>query len=336
LIAQKLIVPTLFLVPGKDLLHQTYERFCKRLGFSCSDKEVGRIGDGKWQPGTWITIATVASLYHNRAKAKTQEFLDKIDLMFIDECHKAASDSWYEVARMCNAWYRYGLSGTPLKRTDGADIKLVGVTGPIVVEIRNKFLIERGVSVPVEIEFLDVKKPTGIHPKTPYQDVYKACIVDNVYRNKQFVQRIHHHVDQGRQGIALVKEIDHGVTIDKMLWSMPKTSFTTHQFIHGKESSEIRQTALKNFAKGDLKVLIATKILGEGIDLPSIDFIAKVGGGKSSIETLQHVGRGMRKGGQGKLIVIDSVDYTHRYLTEHSLQRLEDYRGEDCFTIRKV
>lgn len=333
LVAACLRVPTLFLVPGKELLYQTQRRFATRFGLS--ENEVGIIGDGIWRPNQWVTVAIVASIYEalKAGKEKAIKLLDKIELVFADECHRAASDSWYEVLRACNAFFRFGMSGTPLKRSDGADLKLVAATGPVVFEIRNKFLIERGISSEAEIRLVPIRQPDNIPKKTPYVDVYRLGVTENLHRNRTICTLADQLVKEGKRVIILVREIGHGHQLDKRLWSFKTQSFLTHQFISGQEPSVVRQKAIKDFEKGEIQILIATTILDEGVDIPCIDALILAGGGKSTIKTLQRVGRGLRKGSTGKLIVIDTVDFQHRYLLDHSFQRISDYRAEDCFTI---
>lgn len=247
----------------------------------------------------------------------------------VHNCHHAASDSWYKVLRACGAFYRFGLSGTPLKRSDGADLRLIGVTGDVIYEIRNKYLIERGISNNVEIQFLKVTEPKGIPKGTPWDDVYKLGIVENTHRHTELCRRVAEFVAQGKQCVMMVKELEHGRQLSAHL-----DSSITHKFINGKESSDVRRNAIKDYVNGDLQVLIVTSILDQGVDIPNIDVLVPAGGGKSSIKTLQRVGRGIRRGGSSDcLIVLETADLTHRYLTEHSLQRMKDYKEEECFAI---
>jgi len=334
LIAQCLRLPTLLLTPGKELIYQTADRFMQRLGLT--NKEVGIIGDGRWQEGDWITIASVPSLHKNIKTAKCKKLLDRTQLLIADECHSVGANTWFEVMRACNAYFRFGMSGTPLHRTDGADLRLLSVTGPVITQIRNKFLIDRGISSEVEIKILKVKKPGNIHPKTPYNDAYDVGIVENIWRNAAICRVINHYAEQGLQSVVLVKRIDHGKDIDKRLWNTPHKSFLTHQFICGQEPTPVRQKAIKDFSSGDLRTLIATTILDQGVDMPSINVLILAGGGESSIKTLQRVGRGIRKGTTGKLVVVDFADFQNVHLLRHSLQRLKDYRDEECFDMQEV
>ncbi len=334
LITACLRIPTLFCVPGKELLYQTRKRFATRLDMR--EEEIGIIGDGQFRPQPWITVSTVASLYQKltRKHEPTWDLLTSTELLFLDECHKTGSDSWYNVAKACDAFFRFGLSGTPLKRTDGADMRLLAVTGPVLVEMRNKQLIERGISSEVEILMVPVRKP--VIPKgVRYNDAYKEGVTKNVHRNHAIATMANQFTEESKGVVILVKEIPHGWELDKRLKEFAQKSYLTHKFINGTMHMGIRRQALYDFEKGDLQVLIATSILDEGVDIPNIDVLIMAGGGKSSIKTLQRLGRGIRLGGTGKLTVVDFADFHNHYLLEHSLQRLRDYKDEDCFDIKQ-
>jgi superfamily II DNA or RNA helicase len=334
LVIKMLRLPTLFMVPNLELLRQTSKMFRAYLGLQPNDsRDVGVVGDGAWNPGRWVTVATVDTLYARIGKDECRNFLKSVKVVFADECHHVASDSWYQVMRFCDAYYRFGLSGTPLKRSDGADLRLIGVTGPVAHTVRNKELIDRGISVQPTIQVHKITKPV-IAKRTKWQEVYQLGIVENTWRNTKLCLLTAELVNQGLSVLMLVKEIKHGEILDAKLWQSPQQGFIPHQFINGQETSEVRQKALDDFRKGELKVIIATSILDEGVDIPNIDALVLAGGGKSSIRTLQRVGRGLRKGGNvDHLTVIDTADFTHPYLTRHSMKRLHDYRAEECFKI---
>jgi len=334
LVIKTLKLPTLFMVPSLDLLHQTRKVFMQRLDLSLDG--VGICGDGKWQPGKWITVATVDTLRARLEQEECQRLLHNVDVMFIDECHHTGSDTWYEVVSHCSAFYRFGLSGTPLKRTDGADLRLVAATGRVAYEIRNKELIERGISVRPHIHWLKIRDPR-IAEGAKYPEAHQLGIVENVFRNMTLCRKAAEFVSQGLSVLILVDELKHGRILDERLWSFRKSEFIPHQFISGEEPSEVRSKAFEEFKQGVIKVLIATSIMNEGIDMPNIDVLILAAGGKSSIRTLQRIGRGLRRGGNiDRLYVVDFVDFQHKYLLKHSLQRLTDYKAEECFEIESI
>lgn len=324
-------IPTLFIVPNRTLLYQTQKVMAERLSLKLED--VGLIGDGHWEPGKWITISTADTLHSRLDTPTCRDFLDTIQMVFCDEAHHVGSDSWYLVMRACNAFYRFGMSGTPLKRSDGADLRLIGVTGPLIFEVKNKELVERKISVQPVIHFLKITEPS-LPTRMPYREVHKLGIVENPYRNNEICKAVAEFVEQGFSALIVVDEIMHGEILDKRLWTFKQRSFIPHQFINGREEMEVIHKALDDFRRGDLKVLIATSILNEGLDMPNIDVLALAGGGKAAITLLQRIGRGLRKGGNtDKLHIIDTADFQHKYLLRHSLQRMKEYKEQDCFEI---
>lgn len=326
-IMQYLDLKTLFLVPSAELMYQSRKRFMKRLNLT--DKEVGVIGDGEWDPGSKITVAIVDTL-ESRLKTKTCiEFMNTIDVLFLDECHGAGSDTYYTVATLCPAYYRFGLSATPLDRTDGADLRLLATCGDIFYEISNKTLVDLGVSARADIIFDKITEPV-IPKKTAYATVYKTAQVENPLLIEKIVEWTKEFVALDLQVLIMVEEISHGNLIDDALWNSTGGVFIPHQFIHGSESTDVRAKAIEDFDSRNLPVLICSRILDQGVDTNAIDALILAGSRKSKIKTMQRLGRGLR--GE-RLIVIEFANYCHKYLIEHSLKRLKDYVKEGCFPV---
>lgn len=326
-ITQYLGLPTLFLVTTVELLYQAQSRFMKRLGLT--EDEVGIIGDDHWSPGSWITIATVATLERRLDTAECQDLLSNIDVLFVDECHHLGSDTVFEVCALCPAYYRYGLSGTPMDRTDGANLRLIGAIGEVIVDIPNKVLMDLGISARTSIIFTKVTKPV-LPKKLPYSAAYKQGVTNNPHHLALVVGWVKAFHEVGLSTLVLCEEISHGKAIDEALWTATDGMFIPHQFIYGEEDSDVRRTALSDFAERKLPVLIASTIVDEGVDVPTVDALILAGSKKSRIKTMQRLGRGLR--GE-KLIAVEFANYCQDYLLRHSLTRYEDYKKEDCFPL---
>jgi superfamily II DNA or RNA helicase len=318
---------TLFIVTTKDLLYQGRRQFQQYLGED--DREIGICGDGIWSPGKWITIATMDTLVSKLKQEKCQDLLSSVDVVFIDEAHHGGSDTWFAVLEQCSAYFRFAMSGTPLDRTDGADIRLIGNTGELIVDITNKQLVDLGVSAKANIVWDRVAEPS-IDKGAPYISVYKQGVVKNDDLLKKVVDWTKVFFELDMSVLILAEELAQGRRIDDALWNETDGIFIPHQFIHGKEHSVVRKEALKDLSERNMPVLIASRILDEGVDVPSIDALICAGSRKSHIKTMQRLGRGLRG---DKLIVVEFSNFCHRFLLEHSLQRYEDYQKEDCFPI---
>lgn len=326
-VTKVLDIKTLFVVQSVELLHQARDRFAKRLGMACED--VGIIGDGHWVEGDLITIATLGTLESRMDTPEAQRFLKSVELLFLDEAHHAGSETWYTIATLCPAFYRFGLSGTPLDRTDGANLRLIAVTGDVIVDISNKFLVDRGVSARAHIVFDKITSPS-LKKGIKYNTAYKQGVVENEQLTEKVIAWTKAGFNAGLSVLILVDELQHGRSYDEKLWTDTGDVFIPHQFICGEETTEVRSNALKEFGERTLPVLIASTILDEGVDVPTIDMIITAGARKSKIRTLQRLGRGLR--GE-KLIVVEFANFCHQYLLEHSLKRYKDYQAEECFPM---
>ncbi len=326
-ITQYLKLPTIFMVTTRELLYQARDRFMKRLG--ATEEEVGLVGDGIWSPGSWVTIATVDTLESRFEQQACQDLLKSCQVLFVDECHHAGSETWYDVCTACPADYRYGLSGTPMDRTDGANLRLLAAIGPIIVDIPNKFLVERGISAKTYIIFSKVTAPV-LPKKLAYASAYKQGVTENPNVLNLVVEWTKAFTEAGLSTLVLCEEIAHGKAIDQALWTATDGVFIPHLFIWGEEDTDARRNALKDFGDRKLPVLVASTILDEGVDVPTIDALILAGSRKSRIKTMQRLGRGLRG---DKLIAVEFANFTNDHLLKHSLTRWEDYKKEDCFPL---
>jgi superfamily II DNA or RNA helicase len=239
------------------------------------------------------------------------------------------SETWYEICMLCPAAYRYGLSGTPMDRTDGANLRLIAAIGDVIVDIPNKFLMERGISAKTSIIWTKITSPV-LPKKLTYPTAYKQGIVDNPNALEAVILWTKIFAELKLGTLILCEEIAHGKAIDDALWTATDGQFIPHQFIHGSEDPETRKNTLADFAEGRLPVLIASTILDEGVDVPTIDALILAGSRKSKIKTMQRLGRGLRG---KKLIAVEFANYCHDHLLRHSLVRYEDYKKEECFPL---
>ena len=320
---------TLYIVTSKDLMYQGQKDFQRMLG--CTDYEIGIVGDQRWKPGDWVTIALMDTLVARLHKKECKDLLNSAEVLFVDECHHSAADTHDTVTMKCPAPIRFGMSGTPLDRTDGSDLRLLGSMGPVIATVSNKELAESGVSAKAAVIFDSITEAGGLSYNAQYQTAYKKGVVENSELLEKVVDWTKIFHEAGLSVLVLCEEIKQGKAIDKALWENTGGIFIPHQFIHGDLGSNIRASALEDFGNRNLPVLVASRILDEGVDVPTVDALILAGSRKSRIKTMQRLGRGLR--GE-KLIVVEFANYTNRHLLAHSLTRLEDYQKEDCLDIR--
>jgi len=327
-VIRRLGLKTVVVVPNISILNQTVKRFEKYFG----TRLVGKLGDGKRVLDKKITVACAASV-----ALTTADDWKNIDVAFFDETHHAPCKTIETIAYKVfpNAFYRFGATATCF-RTDGADLAIEAAVFPPVFQ----YTLEDG----IKDGFLATPSTIMYHvPFNSYRNysgkimtyAYKYHVFRNHKLTNYIVQQINSYLDQGKQILILVREKEQGFHLQSKL---PGAAFV-HQGPRPEKLGPAPEpvykkstAAVEDFNKGKLRCLIATSILGEGSDLPPVDVLFNLSGGKSKLDLMQHVGRGLRKTETKKeLIVVDYIHATHDLLKKHSIERYKWYQ-----TIGKV
>jgi superfamily II DNA or RNA helicase len=296
----------------KELLYQTAERFEKRLGI-----KVGKIGDGIFEPEN-VTVSMIQTAA-NRA-VMPYEFTQ---LVMVDECHTASSDSYLDVLSKVPGKYRYGFSGTPLKHDVLADMKLIGMTGDVVVEVTNKELIDQEYSAKPVVHIIKRGK-RGDDWGNPYRDAHSTYIENNDERNNKIAELAS---SQTGTVLVIVNRIKHGKTLEALIPGA--------HFVCGSDTTEVRLDTLDAMRDGG-GIFIASPIFDEGVDVPALDCIILADPGKSYVKLLQRIGRGLRrKEGHNVLTVYDFLDNDNKHLHSQSKRRMAIYE-EEQFDIQRI
>lgn len=339
----------LFLTHQLELLYQTQRSFIK------SGIDAGIVGDSEYvlRP---VTVGTVQTLYAGcpkldargnlkrdkhgkvirRGKKEILDYLHSIDLVILDEAHRGDSMSFQTVTNECkNAYYKIGMTATPMMRSDEADMKLMAVTGDVIYKITIQDLIDRGLLAQPYVRFIPIKYPPLYkgHKGTPigYQTAYRLGISENKYRNDLVVQEAAGLAAAGETVLILVSKIKHGKALLHLLHT--RYSGLKVSFIFGEKDKQQRASALSSLNAGYLDVLISSTITDEGVDLPNVTAVILAGGMKSVIKLYQRIGRVMRAkvDRPNRCLIIDFVDLTNKHLAKHSKQRYQAIQNEEAF-----
>lgn len=317
---------TLFLVHTQDLLHQTIERFEKRLGV-----KIGVVGSGQFDVYPDIVVATVQSIDSKmkREMKWAKDFLNSFQVMFQDETHHSSAMTFYKVGMfMHNAYYRFGLSGTPLRRSTLSNMKVMAVTGGIIYSKMAEEGIKEGFLSNIEVRIVD---NTEVLPEVvDWQKIYEIGIVRSEHRNTLITEIVNENYKKHKRQMLLVRYIEHGKVLQRMLnnhYRIPT------KFLSGEDPAWKRGQIKGEFNIQDTKkggfVLVSSVIFQEGVDIPNINVLIIASGGKSEVWTIQRVGRGLRiKEGGGGLIVYDFNDMNSKFLSTHSKKRIKTYKQE--------
>jgi len=337
-------IPTMLYVVSKSLLYQFHKEFNKML-----DIPIGIIGDGHcvirkinicsvWTAITAFDLKTQISLDDEdwdpeivevsiEQKKAIKSAIERTNLVIVDEAHflgTVSLQSIYKASKNCK--YFIGLSATDW-RDDKADLLLESVCGPRIYNMSSSKLISMGFLVPPKIVLYETPPLEGASSKN-YAATYGSYIVKNSIRNGMIVDATRMLINKGRKVLILVRYLNHGHELALMLSDIPL------YFVNGAVDGETREEVKRSFESGDLKCLIASSVFDIGVDIPKLDALVLAGGGKSTVRTLQRIGRVIRIS-EGKIdaFVVDFIDNA-RYLDKHSATRITVYETEPAFKIK--
>jgi superfamily II DNA or RNA helicase len=279
-------------------------------------------------------------IVYKKAKEKVdkkkfiEDLLDSFVMFIADECHHSRADTWYNVLLSCrNAVYKVGLSGSIDQDDKLTWARLQGVFGGIIAKLKAKKLIDEGLLAKPTIIMANVESPGDIVGLKKWQDIYKAGIVENEYRNSLIAGLAKQSYDSGKTTLIIVSQIAHSDNISNNLQDLG----VPYEVINGTQEDEDRKSELNRVKTGHTRVLIATSVLDEGVDISNIDVLIMAAGGKSMRQAIQRVGRVLRKkkNKENKATIFDFYDDTNRILRNHSQERLDIYEEQE-FEIKRV
>ena len=255
-----------------------------------------------------------------------QDLVKDTTVVILDEAHHAKADTYYNtLLEFDNAVYKIAMTGS-IDSTDKLMVaRLKAIFGKITYEVRNKEMIERGISAKPTINMINVREPRGLMSKKNFQDVYAKGIVQNEVRNQIIAGFAYSLVKAGKQTLIIVNYMEHGEWLLNKLTEMG----VNVAFTNGELDSQLRTEQLAQAKLGEVDVLIATSVLDEGVDISGFRALIMAGGYKSLRLVLQRIGRVLRrKEDDNTALVYDFMDRTNEILFKHSQERVRIYEDE--------
>jgi len=303
----------LLLCHSVDIVNQTYEEF-KKFGF----KDIAVLGGGRkiWE-GARIVVSTIQTF----VKFDPKIYCDYFDIVIVDESHHVIDrKSLYgQVLQNLLSPVKIGFTAT-LPTGKEKLFSLEGLLGPVIGEVTIQDGIDLGIIAKPEILLVPV--PEKKIDSYKYRDIYKEGIVENRIRNKLIVKIVKELVEKEETILIMVKEIAHGELIQNLAYDLFDIDI---EFVQGATETENRIQLKELLERGKTKAVICTSVWREGINIKSLQNIVNACGGKSSIMTLQAIGRGLRRTEtKSSVKIYDFVDIG-KYISEHFANRLQIY-----------
>lgn len=233
-----------------------------------------------------------------------------------DERHHQAAATHRQINDLAyNTFYRFGFTGTNYRSDAHEQVALEACLGRTVASYSIQEMIARGVLVQGRVEFWPIEFP-GMRT-SKLATAYKNGVVNCDLRNGAIAYAAGRLAAAGRKVLILVHQIKHG----ELLQSMIRPS----RFVKGGDTAEVR-AAVKDLDRGDIRVLIGSPVVGEGLDCPSADALIYGKGYKARVTHTQDTFRVLTADGQKKdALIIDFADRHNRSLEDHSVERSRNY-----------
>lgn len=315
----------LFLVNSSDLARDVASRFQKR-----TRESAGFVGDGQWTEAR-VTCATFQTLHARAATEQCRRLLKGAEGLCIDEVHNVAGPRDYRIAmRTPGAYWRIGLSATPLDRSDRRALPVVGVTGSVIHRLGAAEAAARGLVSRPRVTMVRVVQGTPAMVTT-YAEAYEACVVGSLQRNAALVGIMRR---ARRPMLVSCEALPHA----EHLAAEARRAGLRAAHVDGSSGSDERDRARLGAIRGALDAIVATRIFNQGIDVPNLGAVINAAAGKSVVRTAQRRGRGSRvmhdeEGNVTKndFEMWDILDDGPRWIGDHALERMRVYRkrGDD-------
>ena len=194
--------PALIIVHRKQLFDQWIQRIQDFL--KIPKNKIGQIGNQKFIIGESITVAMIQSLSRMQ---DYNEVANTFGTIIIDECHHIPAKSFREAIVHFNAFYLYGLTATPQRKTN--DQKLIFVyIGNILHQVnQQEYLLKSNIRTEINIKETDLFAPFDY--KIDKYETISRILIHDTQRNSLIIKDIEDNADRVRTILILTERKAH-------------------------------------------------------------------------------------------------------------------------------
>jgi DNA or RNA helicases of superfamily II len=325
----------IYAVNSTTLLKQ-FQNFARKedLPFLLVSGEIDELQKGQKSDFIALSIAYYYSKKKRNEHGKLKELVSDANLIIIDEAHHTPATTIKSLLLDSPNSLRLGLSATPL-REDGKELEITGLLGKISYSIEYQELVQKHYLVPLEyIQFTPriskkiydkLKNIEQAYSDQPFSKLYSAVLrtfEQSPYTNQQIIQKI----KELNKFPALV--IVRRISIAKYLSELLNQEGITSDWVSSKTSLEERVSKIENLKNGKLKILVATSLADEGLDIPQLSLVVLASQGKSRVKLIQRIGRVMRPySGKSRGYVLD-IAYNYDIFQRQASKRIKFVSSE--------
>lgn len=334
---RRISLPTIWTAPTDRIVQQTARVL---EGFFGKHYVIHQIGQKDLDRAACHKVVVCTA---NTAAVLPQEFYNTRQMIVADEWHHGAAKTYtHQIFPKCDhIFYRYGMTGT-FFRSGTDDMAMHGILSDTIYRVESSELLRRGFLVPSHVAFLPIPaKPKVRGAGSSFNGGFgQAGIHEHVYRNQLAAHAALLLHQMGRKVLILVgtkvqgRELAHALF--NYLPEAPSTCrFKAVEFLSTDRDRRLQTEIIDSFlANQEVKILLGTSLLGEGVDLPDVDALVYARGEKAEVSLTQNAYRVCTAiHGKRNAIIVDFADRHHRRLMEHSQERLAVYHNEPTFSV---
>lgn len=338
-VVRRLSLPTLWVAPTTSIVEQTIR--AARAFFA--DHDAVSVSTGTWEEHkrSLLTVCTASGML-----ALPPEFFLNRQMLVCDEVHHFLENgAWGKklAAHTAHIYHRKGMSGT-FFRSSGDDLSMLAFLGRVGYSIGSRALLEKGHLVPTYVCFLPMTGPK-LHETKTAREYFAPTgpgtlgIAKHDHRNDVAATAAHHLASIGRTVLILVATKAQGYEIQKRLEPLFPTQknaeFGPVEFVSTDRKKKVIQKLYASFSEHqEVKVLIGTSMVGEGVDLPPADALVYAAGRKAAVQYVQALYRVCTAHpGKEYGVVIDFADQHHPALLRHARHRWRVVSDDPVFQM---
>jgi superfamily II DNA or RNA helicase len=264
-------------------------------------------------------------------------------VLIVDEAKHAPAVTWRRIIESCPGSV-FGFDATPwgddpernaiirnLFRNNTYEIKreeLAGVLAhaTVFMSSASDFLIQQKIDDHIEKLFTDRKRYMRIsqpelRAMCAWEAITEIGICGNKRRNDAAIMFA--NADRNSPTLILVPRVTLG--------ELYALSINGSVLVNSKTPKKIRRTVMEEFKTGNIRCMIATSLADEGLDLPNVETLIMVSGGRSAQKTIQRASRALRKSdGKNEAFIHDFKDTFHPLAQAHANKRIKCYKELGC------
>lgn len=258
-----------------------------------------------------IQVASIQTITHPANQCLIDDL--KFDFIIIDEAHHAVANSYQKLWDYCPDAKKLGVTATPWRMNNSGFAQIFDAYIP---SMSIKDFIQKGwlatyqyYSIPVSselVKFIESIREFDIEGDYKNSALVEVCDTSKI--RAQLYDSYEKNV-LGKKGIIYSISREHSEHICLQY----RSRGVTIENIDSKTPAKIREKVIQAFRDGEIDIIVNVDIFSEGFDCPDIEFIQLARPTKSLVKYIQQVGRGLRKNGDKKCIILDNVGMYSRF-----------------------